>query len=92
MTLTAATATAAGLPWHAWLVLTGVVLIWAAVYAFACWLWPFTRCRRCGGTGKRMSPSGKNWRTCPRCKGKAARLRLGRKISNWLKVTQEQAK
>lgn len=92
MTPTAATATAGELPWQAWLILIGAGPVWLACYAFTCWLWPFTRCRRCAGTGKRMSPSGKNWRTCPRCKGKAARLRTGRKIFNWLKVTTKEAK
>lgn len=96
MTLTAATTTPAATPaewsWQIWLVLIGAVLLSVAGYAVACWLWPFTRCRRCDGTGRRMSPSGKNWGSCRRCKGKAARLRAGRKIFNYLKVTAEEAK
>lgn len=92
MILTAATATDAGLSGTTWLILTGAALAWAAYYTFACWQWPFAKCSRCDGTGKRMSPSGKNWGTCRRCKGKARRLRTGRKIFNWLKVTSEEAK
>lgn len=66
-------------------------LLWAAGYAVACWLWPFTRCSWCEGTGKRTSPSGKNWGPCRHCKGKGARIRTGRKIFNWLKVTSKEA-
>ncbi len=87
----AATATPADWPWHLWLISIGVVLLWAAGYAIACWLWPFTRCGRCKGTGRRPSPTGKAWGPCRKCKGKAARIRTGRKTFNWLKITSEEA-
>jgi hypothetical protein len=51
-------------------------------YAVACWVWPFRPCRRCGGVGKRRSPSGRAFRYCPRCKGTGARLRAGRWLYN----------
>lgn len=92
LTAATATATAAGWPWQTWLVLIGLGLLWAAYYVVACWLWPFAKCSRCDGTGKRKSPSGKNWGPCRRCKGKAARIRTGRKIFNRLKITSEEAK
>ncbi len=88
----AATATTHGLSGQTWLILIGLGLLWVAGYAVACWLWPFTACPKCGGTGKWKSPSGKNWAPCRRCKGKAARIRTGRKIFNWLKITSEEAK
>jgi hypothetical protein len=77
----AATATAADLS-LVWLILAAVLAAWTAVYAVACYVWPFKNCRRCEGSGKRRSPSGKAWRRCRRCKGGGARLRFGRWIWN----------
>lgn len=51
--------------------------MFAAGYAFACWFWPWTACRKCDGQGRFRSPSGKNWRNCPRCEGKGRKQRLG---------------
>ncbi len=92
MALSAATATAEGWSWQTWLILFGGGMLWVAGYAVACWLWPFTKCKKCDGSGRRKSPSGKNWGPCRRCKGKASRIRTGRKIFNYLKVTSEEAK
>ncbi|MGH3985690.1 MAG: hypothetical protein ACRDTZ_00025 [Pseudonocardiaceae bacterium] len=55
-------------------------LLFAVGYGFACWFWPWTSCRRCEGAGRFRSPSGKNWRRCPKCKGKSSKVRLGRRI------------
>lgn len=88
----AATATPAEWPWQAWLILIGLGLLWVAYKAIQCWLWPFAKCSKCDGTGKWMSPTGKNWATCRRCEGKARRLRTSRKIFNYLKITSEEAK
>lgn len=52
----------------------------AAAYIAACAFWPFRACRRCSGTGKHRSPSGKAWRPCPRCVGTGRRVRLGRRV------------
>jgi hypothetical protein len=38
-------------------------------YVTACAVWPLGLCRRCGGAGKRRSPSVRTWRYCHRCKG-----------------------
>lgn len=62
------------------LVLTAIVV--AAGYGLACRVWPYAACRRCHGSGKSRSPSGKAWRPCRRCKGSGARLRIGRRIIN----------
>lgn len=48
------------------------------LYVGACAVWPFAACRRCTGTGKRRSPSGKAWRPCGRCGGNGTRVRWGR--------------
>jgi hypothetical protein len=59
-------------------------LAWTAGYAIACWIWPFTACRRCDGNGKLRSPSGRAWRRCRRCRGSGGRLRAGRWLYNHL--------
>ena len=66
---------------------TALILILMTVtlcYAAACWIWPFTACRRCHGYGKRRSPTGRAFRYCRRCKGTGARLRAGRWLWNHL--------
>ncbi len=54
-------------------------------YIAACAWWPFRPCRRCDGTGRHRSPSGRAWRYCHRCKGTGARLRTGRLIWNLIR-------
>ena len=54
-------------------------------YVGACVVWPFAACRKCGGAGRRRSPSGRAWRYCHRCHGTGARLRAGRRIWNYLR-------
>jgi hypothetical protein len=90
--LIAATATAEGWSWKTWLILIGLGLIWVGLYAFRCWDKPFTNCPKCEGSGKRRSANGKHWGTCRRCKGVGKRIRTGRKVFNWLKITSEEAK
>lgn len=76
----AATATAErALPWG-WLI--GALLLAAAGYVASCAWWPFTRCSRCEGSGKRSRSDGKVWRTCRSCKGAGKRLRAGRRLWN----------
>lgn len=57
--------------------------VWLACYALACAVWPYRRCSRCGGTGKRRSPSGKAWRPCGRCDGSGHSVRVGRRLVEW---------
>ncbi len=52
----------------------------ALLYLAACTWWPFATCRRCSGTGKFRSPSGRAWRPCGRCQGTGRRVRLGRRV------------
>lgn len=58
--------------------LSVLALLGVAGYVIACAVWPFTGCRRCSGTGKRRSPSGRAWRPCGRCDGSGRRVRFGR--------------
>lgn len=53
-------------------------LLAAAGYTAACIWWPFGTCRRCDGTGKHRSPTGRYWRPCRRCDGSGRRVRIGR--------------
>jgi hypothetical protein len=61
-------------------------------YAFACWVWPFKACRKCSGTGRRRSPSGRAFRLCRRCDGTGRRLRAGRWIYNHLARRRREAR
>jgi len=69
---------------YGWLIIAGI--LWLAGYLAACWIWPFGNCRRCHGSGKRRSPSGRKFRHCRRCDGGGARLRAGRYLINWLRA------
>lgn len=71
------------------LVLLGVA--WFLGYLAACAIWPFAKCFRCRGKTRFMSPSGKAWRTCRRCAGTGARLRIGRRIWNYVRRKQKEA-
>ena len=61
-----------------------VVIVVTLGYGVACWIWPFRACRRCAGTGRRRSPSGRAIRLCRTCRGTGLRLRAGRWIANHL--------
>lgn len=65
-------------------VLLVVFVVWLVGYAVACALWPFADCGACSGSGRRLSPTGKRYGNCRRCKGKSKRLRLGRRVWNSL--------
>ena len=62
--------------WQALFLFTGV-----AAYAIDIALWPMLPCRRCGGSGKRVGPGGREFGYCRRCEGgKRQFVRLGRRI------------
>jgi hypothetical protein len=67
---------AAGLTFHEGLVLAGVVVVIAIGYRVSLFLRPFTRCRRCGGSGKARGLLG-GWGYCRRCGGEGLVPRLG---------------
>jgi hypothetical protein len=56
---------------------------WLVFYVLACAVWPYRRCGRCSGAGKRRSPSGKAWRPSGRCDGSGHQVRAGRRLVEW---------
>ncbi|RZB18374.1 hypothetical protein StrepF001_14935 [Streptomyces sp. F001] len=63
------------------------VLVGLLGYVALCAARPFALCRKCAGTGK-TERFGKA-RTCPRCRGKKYRLRVGRRLHNaWHRTRQ----
>ena len=62
-----------------------IALIVGIAYLAACVIWPFRACRRCGGSGRFLSPTRRAWRHCTRCGGTGARLRAGRQIYKYFK-------
>jgi hypothetical protein len=74
-------------------VLLAVLAVGGALWHFvACALFPFANCKRCGGSGKTRSKSGRHFRACRRCKGTGRRLRIGRRVWNWLRRARDAAK
>ena len=55
-----------------------------------CWLVPFGPCRRCTGTGSLRNPIlRRTFRDCPRCDGTGRRVRLGRRVVEYLRAEYE---
>lgn len=62
-----------------WLAMAALVL-WLGSYAVLCAVKPFAPCRRCAGAGE--IERFRKVRTCPRCRGRKLRLRVGRRARN----------
>jgi hypothetical protein len=63
---------------------------YAACYLLMCAAFPFGHCRRCHGTGKLYSPlSRKVFRLCPRCDGTGRRVRIGRRVYEYLRTEHD---
>ena len=59
---------------------------YSAFYLLMCAAFPFGNCRRCKGTGKLYSPIfTKAFRLCPRCAGTGRRVRIGRRVYEYLR-------
>jgi DnaJ-class molecular chaperone len=54
-----------------------VALVLGVFHYFSARWWPFTKCGRCGGTGRNAGSNSKRWGTCGRCHGSGRRKRLG---------------
>jgi hypothetical protein len=69
------------------LVLASLALLgYAAFYLIMCAAFPFGNCRRCKGTGKLYSRIfSKAFRLCPRCEGTGRRVRIGRRVYEYLR-------
>lgn len=77
----------------------GWVVFWAITvglvagfgYVAACRIWPYTDCPKCSGRGRFLSPSGRAWRHCRKCKGSGAKVRIGRRMWTWLAAVKKAA-
>ncbi|WP_211370902.1 hypothetical protein [Nonomuraea turkmeniaca] len=67
------------------LLAAALAVLWLLGYAAACAADPFARCPRCKGHGKTLKPNGRVKRWCRRCDGTGLRLRLGRRLFNYLR-------
>ncbi|WP_432981570.1 hypothetical protein [Dactylosporangium sp. CA-233914] len=64
---------------------------YALCYILACAAFPFGACRRCKGTGKLRNPFARRmYRLCPRCDGTGHRVRIGRRIYEYLRSERRQ--
>lgn len=64
---------------NGWELLAIAVALAVAGYVFDLWRRPFTRCLRCGGTGRVRGSTSKRWGPCS-CAGKPPRLRVGAQL------------
>ncbi len=63
-----------------------IIAGYAAFYLIMCGAFPFGNCRRCRGTGKLYSKIfSKSFRLCPRCEGTGRRVRIGRRVYEYLR-------
>jgi hypothetical protein len=63
-----------------------IIVGYAACYTIMCAIFPFGHCRRCKGTAKLYSPfNRKTFRLCPRCEGTGRRVRIGRRVYEYLR-------
>lgn len=61
-------------------------------YLVTCYVWPFTYCRRCHGSGKSRSWFGRaTFALCRRCDGTGRTLRPGRRVLNYLRGLHDKA-
>ncbi|MCA1676156.1 MAG: hypothetical protein LC799_29600 [Actinobacteria bacterium] len=68
-------------------ILTLAILAWLGWRLLLIALFPFTACRACRRRGRFQR--GNYWRPCHRCSGSARRLRLGRRVWQWVTRDKE---
>lgn len=66
------------------LIATLTLTAMTSIYALACWVFPFGRCRRCSGGGIGKTLIMRRLRACRACHGSGRRLRIGRRVYNTL--------
>ena len=69
------------------LIAMAALVLWVGGYAVLCAVKPFAPCRKSAGVGE-VQRFGK-LRTCPRCRGRKLRLRVGRRAHNAWRRTHE---
>lgn len=57
--------------------LAGVMIV--VGWLVSLWIWPYTRCRWCSGSGNNTGSNQRRWGNCRRCGGSGARRRFGAK-------------
>lgn len=66
-----------------------IISVLAVAWAGSLYLWPFTTCRRCSGTGLNKGSTGKRFGLCKRCGGSRRRQRLGSKtLHRWARAAR----
>lgn len=68
---------------RALLTATTLLAIAVSIYALACWVVPFGRCRFCDGSGTRTTLITKRLTACRWCNASGRRLRYGRRAYNY---------
>lgn len=61
-----------------------LILGWVGVKLVQIWWFPDYRCRRCDGVGRFYGSNRKSSRACRRCGGMGRRIRIGRRIFNYI--------
>ena len=65
---------------HSWPLITGLVVLAAAGWLGSLYMWPYTRCRWCTGSGRNSGSTGRRYGKCRFCKGQPERLRFGARL------------
>lgn len=65
-----------------------VVVGWSVYYGTSCVFWPYANCGRCKGNGKAKAWWGGGFRPCGGCGGAGRRLRIGRRLYNYVHVNR----
>ncbi len=65
------------------------VLCYTAWYSALCTASPFGKCFRCEGIGKYCTEDLPVFRPCPRCHGTGRRVRVGRRVYEYVNAEYE---
>jgi DnaJ-class molecular chaperone len=60
-----------------WARLLGLAFTAAVGYRVSLWIWPYTYCRKCGGSGRNSGSNRRRFGACPRCGGSGRKERFG---------------
>lgn len=67
-----------------YLIVGGTAVVAALWYIAHCAWYPFAACLWCGGKARVRSSCGRSWRRCRACKGTGERVRVGRRVYDWV--------
>lgn len=67
------------------------LLVLLVLYVGECLVWPYVKCRRCKGSGRRFEWWGvEAWGDCGRCDGTGRRPRFGRRV--WSRLARRESR